>query len=43
MTTTTTTLLTGFVARLDGVTVAQRDIADKTIKAAGGLDAALSS
>ena len=41
--TTTTTLFTGFVARLDGVTVAQRDIADKVIKAAGGLDAALSS
>ena len=41
--TTTATLFAGFVARLDGVTVAQRDIADKTIKAAGGLDAALSS
>ena len=43
ITTTTATLFAGFVARLDGVTVAQRDIADKTIKAAGGLDAALSS
>ena len=43
ITTTTTTLFAGFVARLDGVTVAQRDIADKVIKAAGGLDAALSS
>ena len=42
-TTTTATLFAGFVARLDGVTVSQRDIADKTIKAAGGLDAALSS
>ena len=42
-TTTTTAMFAGFVARLDGVTVAQRDIADKTIKAAGGLDAALSS
>ena len=43
MNTTTATLFAGFVARLDGVTVSQRDIADKTIKAAGGLDAALSS
>ena len=42
-TTTAAGLFAGFVARLDGVTVAQRDIADKTIKAAGGLDAALSS
>ena len=42
-TTTTTTPFTGFVARLDGVTVSQRDTAEKTIKAAGGLDAALSS
>ena len=42
-TTTTNTLFTGFVARLDGVTVSQRDTADKVIKATGGLDAALSS
>ena len=42
-TTTTTTLFADFVARLNGVTVSQRDTADKVIKAAGGLDAALSS
>ena len=42
-TTTTTALFADFVARLNGVTVSQRDTADKVIKAAGGLDAALSS
>lgn len=45
MTTITTTTLTlqTLMAALDSVTVAQKTAADKVVKAAGGLDAALSS